>query len=81
MAAKSPSPSHPSMPANESDIVPELAVTGVYVTDHASTAGHPASIAAAAASAVTARHDSGRPWLRRLPSADAAVTRATVACQ
>ena len=69
------------MPASGSDIVPELAVTGVYVTNATSTAGHPASIAAAAAVAVTARHGSGRPWLRRLPSADAAVTRATAACQ
>ena len=31
--AKSPSPSHPPMPESGSDIVPELAVIGVYVTN------------------------------------------------
>jgi len=81
VAAKSPSFSQPAMPPSGSEIVPEFAVIGVYVTNATSTAGHPARIAAAAVSAVIARHESGRPWPRRLPSADTAATRATTACQ
>ncbi|MGH3222689.1 MAG: hypothetical protein ACRDPY_29005 [Streptosporangiaceae bacterium] len=81
MAAKSPSFSHPSMPDSGSDIVPPWAVTGVYLTNATSTAGHPATIAQAAASAATPHHDNGRPRLRRLPDAEAAVTKATATCQ
>jgi hypothetical protein len=53
------------MPDNGSDIVPESAVTGMYLTNAISATGHPATIAPAAASAVTAHHDNGRPWLCR----------------
>ena len=79
--AKSPSFTHPSMPASGSDMEPTFAETGVYRTNDTSTAGHPASIAAAAVTAVSARHDSGRPWPRRLPSADTATISATATCQ